>query len=260
VSRAAEHYWRLLNTVEDYLKYGERTSHDEPSRLAFRTHERPARHPAVAPRSTGDAGRSLQNDRAGFGLSEERLHQLASIAARIHKCERCPLHQGRMKAVPGAGVLDPLVMVIGEAPGAEEDRRGIPFVGRAGRYLDKWLDAINVSRDQNAFIGNIVKCRPPGNRDPNPGESDACIRYLKEQIDVIRPVTILTVGRIASSILIGSSAGIGALRGTTYSYNGIPLIPTYHPAAVLRNPALRQPVWDDLKRLAALFPGGQGDE
>jgi DNA polymerase len=159
-----------------------------------------------------------------------------------------------MKTVPGAGALDPKVMVIGEGPGAEEDRRGEPFVGRAGQYLDRWLDAIGIKRETNAFIGNIVKCRPPGNRDPKPDESDACIGYLKEQIEIIRPATILAVGRIASGILIGSTGGIGSLRGKTYSYQGIPLVPTYHPAAVLRNPELRKPVWDDLQRLETLFP------
>ncbi len=190
---------------------------------------------------------------AGTDDREQRQQRLAAIAERVRRCTRCPLAEGRMNAVPGEGALDPLVMVIGEGPGADEDRRGIPFIGRAGQYLDKWLDAIGVSRDKSAFIGNIVKCRPPGNRDPKPFESDACMPYLREQIEVIRPKTILSVGRVASGLLIGSSAGIGSLRGRTYYYDGIPLIPTYHPSGVLRNPDFRRPVWDDLKRLVALL-------
>lgn len=220
--------WNLLNTVEDYLRTGERSEH-------------PA---APALKSAPTAG----------GLDDEtRKQRLAMLAERVDSCTRCPLHRERLNTVPGAGVLDPLVMVIGEGPGAEEDRRGIPFVGRAGQYLDKWLAAIDISRDTNAYIGNIVKCRPPKNRDPKPFESDSCIPYLKEQLQLIRPKTILSVGRIASGLLIGTPAGIGSLRGRTFYYDGTPLIPTYHPAAVLRNSDLRKPVWDDLRRLAALI-------
>jgi DNA polymerase len=250
--------WHALNLLEDLVRYGERTPHDDPPASVGRRAERVA-----GPVGAGSAGAepgALSDERgaadsppAARSETELREERLAAIAERVRKCTRCPLHEGRMNAVPGAGVLDPLVMVIGEGPGAEEDRRGVPFVGRAGIYLDKWLEAIDVSRDTSAFIGNIVKCRPPGNRDPRPPESDACMPYLREQIELIRPRTILTVGRIASGILIGSPAGIGSLRGRTYYYDGIPLIPTYHPSAVLRNQDLRRPVWEDLKRLSALF-------
>jgi len=233
MSKAAESYWKLLNDLEDFVRHGERVARDAPQGLGF------TRRGSAAVR--GDT-------------TEDRRRRLEAIAERVARCERCPLCRDRMKTVPGAGALDPKVMVIGEGPGAEEDRRGEPFVGRAGQYLDRWLDAIGIKRETNAFIGNIVKCRPPGNRDPKPDESDACIGYLKEQIEIIRPATILAVGRIASGILIGSTGGIGSLRGKTYSYQGIPLVPTYHPAAVLRNPELRKPVWDDLQRLETLFP------
>ncbi|TVQ27971.1 MAG: uracil-DNA glycosylase [Spirochaetaceae bacterium] len=178
------------------------------------------------------------------------------LEERVRVCTRCALHEGRFNAVPGVGVLDPLVMVIGEGPGADEDRRGLPFVGRAGQFLDKWLEAIGLSRSSNAYITNIVKCRPPENRDPRPAESDACMPYLREQIELVRPQAILTVGRIASGILIGTGAGIGSLRGRTYYYNGIPLVPTYHPSGVLRNPELKRPVWEDLKRLNAMLDRG----
>lgn len=220
--------WKMLDLVEDYLRTGERSE-----------------HPSIP---------ALQSAPASGGLDDEtRIERLETLAERVRNCSRCPLHEGRLNTVPGKGVLDPLVMVIGEGPGAEEDRRGEPFVGRAGQYLDKWLAAIDISRDTNAYIGNIVKCRPPKNRDPKPFESDACIPYLREQLELIRPKTILSVGRIASGLLIGTPAGIGSLRGRTFYYDGTPLIPTYHPAAVLRNPDLRKPVWDDLRRLAALI-------
>lgn len=144
-------------------------------------------------------------------------------------------------------------MIIGEGPGADEDRTGRPFVGPAGQYLDKWLSAIGLDRNTNCFIGNIVKCRPPGNRDPEPAESLACRSYLDRQIALLKPKAILTVGRISSQLLIGSSEGIGRLRGNTYAYRGIPLIPTYHPSGVLRNPDYRGAVWEDLRRLQALL-------
>ena len=230
-----ERLWNTLNLFEDYILRGERSDHPEP------------------PRFTGTTGKKKSSMGAGELGPEERIAALDAIAERVRRCTRCPLSDGRMNAVPGVGVLDPDVMVIGEGPGADEDRRGIPFVGRAGQYLDKWLEAIEISRDNRAFIGNIVKCRPPGNRDPKPAESDACLPYLREQIELIRPRAILSVGRIASQILIGSTAGIGRLRGKTYNYNGIPLVPTYHPSGVLRNPELRRPVWEDLKRLTSLL-------
>lgn len=251
MSQHARDYWRLLDTVEDYLRYGERTPRAVPADVVpsgdrdGSTDRRSVTgrdHPQAA-RPRTEEGEETDVRRRRLGMLEER----------VHGCTRCPLHEGRMKAVPGQGGLDPLVMVIGEGPGAEEDRRGEPFVGRAGQYLDKWLEAIGLDRRTNAYIGNIVKCRPPGNRDPRPHESDACLPYLREQIELIRPRAILTVGRIASGILIGTTAGITRLRGRTFYYEGTPLIPTFHPSAVLRNQELRRPVWDDLKRLRALI-------
>lgn len=240
MTNRTEKLWNALNLLEDYVLYGEKTPH-EPAPAADGPQGARARRPTS--REASDTP----------STPAEREARLADIAERVRRCTRCPLAEGRMNAVPGEGVLDPDVMVIGEGPGADEDRRGLPFVGRAGQYLDKWLDAIGVSRDRSAFIGNIVKCRPPGNRDPKQTESDACIPYLREQIEVVRPRTILAVGRIASGILIGSSAGIGRLRGKTYYYGGIPLVPTYHPSGVLRNPELRRPVWEDLKRLVTVL-------
>ena len=178
---------------------------------------------------------------------------LGEIAATVETCQLCDLCKTRTRTVPGEGVQDPLVLVVGEGPGADEDASGRPFVGRAGQYLDKWLDAIQLDRKINCFIANIVKCRPPGNRDPDPGEREACIAYLDRQIDALSPRGILTLGRVAIQTLLGSSRGIGALRGRTYEYRGVPVIPTYHPSGVLRNPAYRKDVWDDLRRLQSLI-------
>lgn len=179
---------------------------------------------------------------------------LEDIAWKVNECRLCGLCEKRTHAVPGSGVMNPKVMIIGEAPGVQEDKTGEPFVGPAGKYLDDWMGAIKLFRGRDLFIGNIIKCRPPGNRDPFPDEQQACIPYLKRQIQIIKPRTILCVGRIAAQILTGNSAGIGRLRNTQYEFEGIPMIVTYHPSAVLRNPQdYRKPVWEDLQLLLKLL-------
>lgn len=217
----ARQYYELLNMVEDYFKSG------------FHSHIYPDRS-ILTRQNTGDTS-------------------LSTLADQIRNCTKCDLHFNRRKPVPGYGVLNPQVMVIGEAPGGEEDKTGKPFVGRAGQYLDKWLKAIDIFRDKNCFIGNIIKCRPPNNRDPQPEEIAACLPYLEKQLEIIKPRTILCLGRISSRVLLSMEKGIGSLRGKEFSYKGIPLIPTYHPSAVLRNTNLRALVWEDLKMLRALF-------
>ena len=184
-------------------------------------------------------------------LIQEEPDSIAKIAQQVAQCKKCRLCEKRKNVVPGMGVLNPDVLVVGEGPGGDEDIQGLPFVGKAGQYLDKWLDAIGLSRHTNCFIGNVVKCRPPMNRDPQPDEIELCIPFLERQIALLKPKFILTVGRISSVVLTGQEAGIGRLRGQTYNYKGIPVIPTYHPSAVLRDPALRKPVWEDLQRLRA---------
>ncbi|MEX2445357.1 MAG: uracil-DNA glycosylase, partial [Alkalispirochaeta sp.] len=180
---------------------------------------------------------------------DERRRRLDAIAEQIRSCRGCPLSMGRTNAVPGEGALDAMVMIVGEGPGYHEDQQGRPFVGKAGLYLDKWLEAIGITREESAFIANIVKCRPPNNRDPKPEESDVCSPYLRRQISLIRPRLIVTVGRISTRILTGSTQGITRIHGTFFRYEGIPLVPTFHPSAVLRNPAYRRPVWEDLKKV-----------
>lgn len=262
----SEELWHILNMVEDYLEGGFPKQRAGPppltaapasggrSQAAESSTER-GPDAWYAPRVTELLRRELDLPEVRRSLTAaERQAALEQVAERVRSCTLCPLHEGRTNGVPGTGPLDPLTMVIGEGPGADEDAQGIPFVGKAGRYLDKWLDAIGLSRETNAYIANIVKCRPPGNRDPEAHEADACAPYLETQIALLRPKTILAVGRIASGILTGKQIGIGRLRGQQYSYRGIPMIVTYHPSGVLRNDGLRRPVWEDLKKLRALFP------
>ena len=163
----------------------------------------------------------------------------------VADCTRCELHQGRTQTVFGVGNPDATWMIIGEAPGAEEDRRGEPFVGRAGKLLDEMLRAIGQGRDQ-VFIANILKCRPPGNRDPKVDEAGACRSYLERQIELINPSIILAVGRIAAQNLLGTDSPVGRLRGRRHSLDEVPLVVTYHPAYLLRSPSQKRKVWDDL--------------
>ena len=182
---------------------------------------------------------------------EAGFDTLEAIAHEIAKCEKCRLAATRKKVVPGVGVEHPVVMVIGEGPGADEDEQGEPFVGKAGQLLDKMLASIELSRTTNCFIANIVKCRPPQNRDPLPDETEPCSPYLRAQIAIIKPVAILAVGRIAAQNLLATSDGIGKLRGRFFDYGGIPLFPTYHPSALLRDESLKRPAWEDLKTFKA---------
>jgi uracil-DNA glycosylase family 4 len=218
-------YWRLLDLAEDFLRGGMRRPHPPLAPPQPRAAE-PASPPAPP---------------AG----------LAEIAAQVAACTRCALHRGRRHAVPGEGVAHPLLLVVGEGPGAEEDASGRPFVGKAGQLLDRMLKAIKLERGANCFIANVVKCRPPGNRDPLPEESEACLPYLRAQIAALRPRAILAVGRVAAQALTGLTAGVGELRRRELAWEGIPLAVTYHPSAVLRDPSLRRPVWEDLQRLQA---------
>ena len=184
---------------------------------------------------------------------------LTKIAEEIKACSLCRLCESRTKAVPGEGVTNPIVMVIGEGPGADEDTSGRPFVGRAGFLLDKMLASIGLSREKNCFIANIIKCRPPANRDPLPDETAFCGPFLERQIRLLKPRFILCAGRISAQTLMRSTEPVGRLRGkiTKLETGGaeIPLIATYHPSAVLRNEDLKRPVWEDLKMLRSAIDG-----
>jgi uracil-DNA glycosylase family 4 len=173
---------------------------------------------------------------------------LVNFHNRIKSCTKCRLAQSRNKFVFGSGNPDADLMLVGEGPGREEDLRGKPFVGAAGQLLDKMLAAIHFKRD-DIFISNMVKCRPPENRDPLPDEIETCKPYLFEQIRLIRPKIILALGRIAGQALLETKSALGQLRGRVHDWKGIELMVTYHPAALLRYQQYKKPTWEDLQLL-----------
>lgn len=177
------------------------------------------------------------------------------LTDEVARCTRCELYKTRTRPVLGVGDRHAQWMVVGEAPGAEEDRRGEPFVGAAGQLLDAMLRAIGLSRDRNVYIANILKSRPPGNRDPSPAEVAACLPYLERQIELIRPRLILAVGRIAMQNLLGTDISLGRMRGKVHEFGGLktPLIVTYHPAYLLRKPEDKRKAWEDLKFARGVF-------
>lgn len=174
------------------------------------------------------------------------------LQQRVTHCERCELHKTRTQSVFGVGHQSADLFVIGEAPGAEEDKQGEPFVGRAGGLLNAMLLAVGLKREQ-VFIANILKCRPPGNRDPRPDEAAQCQHYLKRQIELVQPKAILAVGRIAAQNLLASQEPLGKLRGKQHRYNNIPMIVTYHPAYLLRSPDQKGKSWKDLQQAIHLI-------
>lgn len=180
-----------------------------------------------------------------------------ALEAEVSKCTRCELHRGRTQTVFGVGRRDASLLVIGEAPGAEEDRQGEPFVGRAGILLNAMLRSIGLARS-DVYIANILKCRPPGNRDPKPEETAECTPYLERQIELIAPRVALAVGRIAAQHLLQSDEPIGRLRGKVLSFGArrIPLVVTYHPAYLLRSPGAKSKSWQDLCLLRQLLKSG----
>jgi DNA polymerase len=185
------------------------------------------------------------------------------LAATVATCTRCALHAGRTQTVFGTGSRQAEWLVIGEAPGAEEDKQGEPFVGRAGVLLNAMLRAIGLAREQ-VFIANVLKCRPPNNRDPRPEEVASCLPYLLRQVELLRPRIILVVGRIAAQNLLQTDTPIGRLRGQVHRFGpaGTPLVVTYHPAYLLRSPGEKRKAWEDLKLAmrvhAALPPAAAG--
>lgn len=185
-------------------------------------------------------------------VSSASFSSLQAHHDAICQCQNCPLGKTRNKFVYGVGSPKAKIIFIGEAPGADEDRIGEPFVGRAGQLLDKILAAIDLDRT-TVYIANILKCRPPNNRDPLPDEMEQCFPYLKEQIRIIRPKLLCALGRISGQALLATSTPIGKLRGQWHSYEGVPLMVTYHPAALLRNPAWKKETWEDMQRLRARY-------
>ena len=178
--------------------------------------------------------------------------RLAVLRAELGECTRCKLHSTRTNLVYGVGNPDADLMFVGEAPGRDEDRQGIPFVGRAGQLLTKIIQAIDLTRD-DVYIANVIKCRPPSNRNPEPDEVRTCEPFLFGQVDAIRPKVIVALGAFAVRTLLASDEAISKLRGRVFDYRGSKLIPTFHPAYLLRNPEKKREVWEDMKRVRLML-------
>lgn len=182
---------------------------------------------------------------------------LQELERQICECLKCPLGHTRTRFVFGVGNPSADVMFIGEAPGADEDAQGEPFVGRAGQLLNKIIEAVGMKREE-VYICNILKCRPPNNRDPQPTEMETCTPYLIRQIELLKPKFIICLGRISAQWLLQTTDSLSALRGRAHDYHGAHLIVTYHPAALLRNPNWKRPAWEDMKMFKTLYNQSKG--
>ena len=202
--------------------------------------------------TTAPVAEAPQSAEAAAAAGGQGPVDLEEFRQKICDCTRCGLGSTRNEFVFGAGNPSAGIVFVGEAPGAEEDRRGEPFVGAAGQLLTKIIAAMGLGR-ADVYICNILKCRPPNNRDPQPDEIAECEPYLKRQIAIIQPKVICTLGRFAAQTLLRSSEAMGRLRGQAHQYEGIPLVATYHPAALLRNPQWKRPTWEDVKKVRALY-------
>jgi DNA polymerase len=221
--------------------------------------EAPVAAPAVAPveRQTPARPEPPADEPRGTAVatSGEVATQWQQLLEEVRGCKRCPLHATRTQGVLGVGPKRADWLVIGEAPGAEEDRRGEPFVGAAGQLLDAMLRAIGLDRRTNVYIANVLKSRPPNNRDPRPEEVEACLPYLARQIALLQPKIMLAVGRIAAQNLLGTDASLARLRGRVHHFGErqTPLVVTYHPAYLLRTPADKRKAWEDLKFARSVY-------
>jgi uracil-DNA glycosylase len=207
-------------------------------------HQLPARHQLPA---AGEATEVWPSDEPSGPRPRKTLEV---VRAELGDCQRCKLAPTRQKRVFGAGAADAALVFVGEAPGADEDRTGEPFVGRAGELLDKMIEAMGWSRS-TVYIANLLKCRPPGNRNPEPDEARECRPFLLAQLDAIAPRIIVSLGRPASNALLGNDAPISALRGKFHQRLGVKIMPTFHPAYLLRDPSHKREAWDDLKQVMA---------
>ena len=181
-----------------------------------------------------------------------KLQRLGELAREVERCRRCPLYRTRTHAVISDGSPDARLMFVGEAPGRDEDLQGKPFVGAAGQLLTKMIQAMGLAREE-VYICNVLKDRPPANRTPEPDEVEACLPFLREQIAIVRPSVICVLGAVAAKALLGPHVAITKIRGQLTEYEGIPLVPTFHPAYLLRNPDAKRFAWADLKKVKKLL-------
>ncbi len=207
--------------------------------------------PAAASGSPTTAATSSSTTPGGLPVLPTSYTELRDAAL---SCTQCRLAEGRTQVVFSDGSERARLMVVGEAPGANEDKTGVPFVGQAGKFLDLLLSCVDLSREDSVYICNVLKCRPPANRNPMPDEIEACSPYLKKQIELVQPEVLLAVGTFSAQLLTGrQKIALGKLRGEVHSYEGVPLVVTYHPAALLRNPKWTRAFWDDLQLLRGVM-------
>ncbi len=236
--------------VAEHLRFYAELGVTGVSKSKPRTTTHDPRTPNHEPRTTDHGSRTTDT----VPVFSNAAEALAAIRADIGpNCSRCKLHTlGRKQVVFGVGNPDADLMFVGEAPGADEDVQGIPFVGRAGQLLTKMIEAIDLTRDQ-VYIANVIKCRPPGNRNPEPDEIAQCEPFLFQQIAAIKPKVIVALGSFAAKTLLRSDDSISRLRGRIYEFQGAKLIPTFHPSFLLRSPDRKRDAWEDLKRARALL-------
>lgn len=201
-------------------------------------------------------GVNIQLDTTIKISSDNKYTLLKKLEDEVKMCKNCNLNLTRTNAVFGEGSYDAKIFFVGEAPGSEEDARGRPFVGRAGQLLDRLLNVLKIRRE-SVFIGNILKCRPPNNRNPEQNEIESCSPYLVRQIELINPIIIVALGNYPTQFFTGSKEGITKLRGSVFKWRDWTVVPTYHPAACLRNPNLKKPLWDDVKLVLELSTKGK---
>jgi DNA polymerase len=190
-----------------------------------------------------------------FSSSSSKNSAYNSLRERVIQCQKCPLSKGRINAVPGEGSLEAELMFVGEAPGREEDNQGKPFVGKAGQLLTKIINAMEFKRE-DVYITNVIKCRPPENRTPRKEEIEKCQDYLLEQLELVKPRVVVTLGKVASDFFVPSSLGMTALRGNFYQYGRVQVMPTFHPSYIVRNEGnkiIKKMVWEDMKKVMAFL-------
>jgi len=211
--------------------------------------------PFDASEQTPAPARPVERDERGSSPGLSGTEAIQAVRADLGDCTRCKLHRlGRRQIVFGVGDPEADLMFVGEAPGRDEDIQGYPFVGRAGQLLTRIIEAIDLKREQ-VYIANVIKCRPPENRNPEPDEVASCEPFLFRQIDVVRPKVIVALGTFAVRTLLKTDAPISRLRGTVYDYRGAKLVPTFHPAFLLRSPERKRDAWEDMKKVRALLRG-----
>lgn len=263
-SMSVEEVMRTLGAIAKGTKVPEPTprerlkSHTGDWRTVLAEQENVRATPPAAPVAGPPSGITVEkaNDEL-FGSDIMKYGSLETIAKAVEKCTRCPLYKTATNGVPGVGDPNARLVCVGEGPGEKEDLSGLPFVGQAGQLLTKILAAVDLTREE-VFITNVVKHRPPGNRNPAENEIEACSPYLVRQLELIKPKVIVAFGTFAAQTLLNSKTPIGKLRGEVHRYHGIPLVVTYHPAALLRNPSWKRPTWEDVKLARRILDSATG--